>query len=100
MSDTITLNVKILDKEYFISCPKEDEHALQDSAQNLNAKMKEIRDSGKVVGNERIAVMAALNITHEYVQFRSGEDERSQYLMDKIHQLQEKLDASLSQDGG
>ena len=64
MSDEIYahVNVKILEKEYQISCPAEERKALVDSAELLNRKMREIRDSGKVVGLDRIAVMAALNM--------------------------------------
>ncbi|HHQ13962.1 MAG TPA: cell division protein ZapA, partial [Chromatiales bacterium] len=49
------VSVKILEKEYQISCPADERKALVDSAELLNAKMREIRDSGKVVGLDRIA---------------------------------------------
>ncbi len=59
------VNVKILEKEYQFSCPAEDRKSLLESAEILNAKMREIRDGGKVVGLDRIAVMAALNMAHD-----------------------------------
>ena len=53
---------RILDKEYFVACPSRNAPTLLDSAEFLNKKMREIRDTGKVVGRDRIAVMAALNM--------------------------------------
>ncbi len=63
-----TVEVKILDKEYLVACPEDARHALEQAARHLDRKMREIRASGKVFGTERIAVMAALNITHELLQ--------------------------------
>ncbi len=62
------VSVRILEKEYQVSCPADERTALLDSAEILNAKMREIRDSGKVVGLERVAVMAALNMANELLQ--------------------------------
>ena len=59
------VSVRILEKEYQVSCPANERTDLLDSAELLNAKMREIRDSGKVVGLDRIAVMAALNMANE-----------------------------------
>ena len=62
------VSVRILEKEYQVSCPADERTALLDSAEVLDAKMREIRDSGKVVGLERIAVMAALNMANDLLQ--------------------------------
>ena len=62
-----TTKVFILDKEYLVACPPEEQDALRRSAQHLDRKMREIRNTGKIHGLERIAVMAALNITHEFL---------------------------------
>ena len=59
------VSVRILDKEYQVSCPVSERTDLLDSAEMLNAKMREIRDSGRVVGLDRIAVMAALNMAND-----------------------------------
>lgn len=64
------VNIRILEKEYQISCPAGERAALLDSAELLNSKMREIRDSGKVIGLDRIAVMAALNMANELLQAR------------------------------
>ena len=66
-----TVFVKILDKEYQVACPREERQALMESAQLLDERMKAIRGSGAVIGLERIAVMAALNLSHELLQAKS-----------------------------
>jgi cell division protein ZapA len=66
-----TVNIKILEKEYQISCPTTERGALLDSAELLNAKMREIRDTGKVIGLDRIAVMAALNMANDLLRSHS-----------------------------
>ncbi len=63
-----TTKVLILDKDYMIACPEGEQAALRQSANYLDEKMREIRASGKIHGLERIAVMAALNIAHEFLQ--------------------------------
>ena len=59
------ISVRILDKEYQIGCPAEERTELLDSAEILNAKMREIRDRGAIVGLDRIAVIAALNLAQD-----------------------------------
>jgi len=72
MSDNqARVSVRILEKEYHITCPIEERSDLLDSAEFLNMKMREIRDSGKVVGLDRIAVIAALNMANELIRFRN-----------------------------
>lgn len=66
--DAGAIKVYILDKEYLVACPEEERDALRASAKYLNDRMTEIRGSGKVVGIDRIAVMAALNLAHEIVE--------------------------------
>ncbi len=62
------VTVKILDKDYLIACSEDEQAALCNAAQHLDKKMREIRLTGKVHGLERVAVMAALNITYEFLQ--------------------------------
>ena len=64
-NETSTLEVFILDKSYRINCPESEQDSLRASAAYLDRKMREIRSSGKIIGLERIAVVAALNISHE-----------------------------------
>lgn len=85
-----TLTVTILDREYRVACPAGQEEKLTETAQTLNRKMREIRDHGKVFGIERIAVMAALNLTHELIQAKpssQGERVAIARLNDKISQV-------------
>ena len=67
-SDPGAIRINILDKEYLVACPEEEKDALLASAKLLSDKMREIRASGKVVGMDRIAVMAGLNIAHEAIE--------------------------------
>lgn len=68
MTQPHTVTVQILDKDYLIACPPHQRSNLENAARYLDGKMREIRGSGKVIGAERIAVMAALNIAHELLQ--------------------------------
>jgi cell division protein ZapA len=69
---TQTVAVRILDKEYQVACPPEQQAELLMSAKHLDQQMRAIRETGKVIGLERIAVMAALNISHELLRARNG----------------------------
>jgi len=64
------LDVSIMGREFRISCGEEEQKELLKATEYLNNKMREIRDAGKVIGVERIAIMAALNITHEFLSTR------------------------------
>jgi cell division protein ZapA len=68
-----TVIVKLLDKEYQVACPPGQQEALAKSARYLDQQMRGIRSNGKVIGLERIAVMAALNISNELLQQNSAE---------------------------
>ena len=96
MSQPNTATVKILDKEYQVACPEEQESELIASARYLDKQMRNIRDSGKVIGLERIAVMAALNLSFELLQAsqQSG-SEVDQPSAESVVQLNRKLDDAL-----
>lgn len=70
--ETKGLTISVMGREFRVAAPGGEERQLLASVDFLNKKMREIRDTGKVVGNERIAIMAALNIAHEYLQLQSG----------------------------
>ncbi|MDX1597288.1 MAG: cell division protein ZapA [Marinobacter sp.] len=91
-----TVEVKILDKEYLVACPEEAREALIQSAHHLDSKMREIRSSGKVFGTERIAVMAALNITHDLLERDTMSDTASAIL----EAMDDKLDTALGESSG
>lgn len=91
----VSVSIRILDKEYRISCAPEERDGLMESARVLNARMKEVRDGGKVLGIERIAVMTALNVIHECLQHQQGQEEHALHLDRGVRQLVEKIDATL-----
>jgi cell division protein ZapA len=102
MSDTRdnqAVSITILDKEYLIACPEEERHDLMRSADYLDRKMREIRDAGKIIGTERIAVMAALNLAHELLTGKSdgvaGSDSIDPAIAQRIRSLQHRIEEAL-----
>ncbi len=91
------MRIHILDKEYLVACPDNEREALFASAEFLTEKMKEIRDTGKIVGTDRIAVMAALNMAHELLDHRSNKDDYQFDVSKRIRALQDKIDMALNQ---
>ena len=91
--------VQIFGKEYRVSCADEERSALFASAAYLNKKMKEIRDSGKVIGVDRIMVMAALNITNELLQQQSHGEQHPEAITARIHALQQSVEQALDSCG-
>ena len=89
------VSVRILEKEYFIACPHEERSALLDAAEFLNSRMREIRDSGKIVGLDRIAVMAALNLAHELITLRARETGTEQEVGHRLKTMRERVESSL-----
>ena len=89
------VTVRLLDKEYQVACPEDEREALLQSAEVLNRKMREIRDSGKLVGMDRIAVMAALNLSHEMLQDRTAGTQSDERLLGRIRVLNDALAGAL-----
>ena len=89
--------VTILDKEYRIACEPEEVNALKESAQYLNDQMRLIRDRGSVIGGDRIAVMAALNITHELLHKTTDSETLSDTISKRIKTLRDKVEVALNQ---
>ena len=94
--DASRVSVKILEKEYHVNCPIEERPALLDSAEYLNRKMREIRDSGKVIGLDRIAVMAALNIVNELLQTRGQDEVVETDLAARLKAMRERVESALT----
>ena len=90
------VSVRILEKEYAMVCPYEERSALLDSAEFLNARMREIRDSGKVVGSDRIAVMVALNLANEYLKLKARESKLEAEASGRVKALRERVEAELA----
>ena len=87
------VKVHILDREYAVACSEEDRPGLIEAAAYLDGKMREIRAGAKLVGLERIAVMAALNIAHESLQARTELKKVGVDVGEELRQLNAKLEA-------
>jgi len=92
---TTKVAIKILDKEYQISCPAAERGALLDSAELLNTKMREIRDTGKVIGLDRIAVMAALNMANDLLRSHSRGEGLEGDAKIRLQAMRERVEGAL-----
>lgn len=96
---TARVSIRILEKEYQVACPIEERTDLLDAAEHLNGKMREIRESGAVMGLDRIAVMAALNLSNELLKLkRNGgvSSEGEAELVDKMRLLRERVESAIT----
>lgn len=98
MARTKPVTLHILDKDYIIACPAEQSDNLLASVDYLTKKMQEVRESGKVVSTERIAVMAALNIVHELLHCREIQGQNSAPKLNlELQRLEQKVSRALDQ---
>ncbi len=97
-ADTARVSVRILEKEYQFACPTEEQNDLLRSAEYLNARMKQIRDAGSVVGTDRIAVMAALNLANDLLKGRNRDQSQESRVGVRLKTLRERVEAAL-EDG-
>lgn len=91
-----TVHVSILDRDYAVACSPEDRPGLIEAAAYLDGKMREIRGQAKLVGLERIAVMAALNIAHESLQARTELRQVGVDVGEELRKLNARIDAALA----
>lgn len=91
-----TLDVSILDRDFRIACPEDEQGDLLEAVAYLDKKMREIHDQGKVVTVERIAIMAALNMAHELLSTRLGNGFDMGDFKRRINAMQETLDVALA----
>lgn len=97
MSDEpIGVDIKVLDKDYRIACPREEQNELLASARYLDDRMREIRQSGRVIGTDRIAVLAALNIVHELLQIQRTPTGVDNEVFRRLGRLQERIGEAIS----
>ncbi len=94
-ADAIPVNIRILDKEFCIACTPGERDDLIASARFLDAKMREIRDSRKVIGLDRIAVICALNLSHELLQKKNQKGYSSDSFAARVKYLCDKVESSL-----
>ena len=89
------VSVRILEKEYQVACPANEKADLVAASELLNSKMREIRDSGKVVGLDRVAVMAALNLANDLLKIQNRDEKLQDLVGLGIRSMQERLDDAL-----
>ncbi|MBU0654523.1 MAG: cell division protein ZapA [Gammaproteobacteria bacterium] len=88
--------VRILDKEYMVACPEGEQEALLASSRRIDKEMRKIRDSGKVLGTDRIAVMVALNLAHELMHGNhNATPAANPEMLEQLHTLQGRIDVIL-----
>lgn len=91
MSENKAVDVNILGREFTVSCTDEERPALLAAVSFLDKKMRDIRDTGKIVGVERIAIMAALNLAHELLNTKSGNVDVGD-IKRRVVKMQEQID--------
>ena len=94
-SSAIAVDIKIMGREFTISCADDERESLLDAVSYLNKKMSEIGDSGKVIGVERIAIMAALNLSHELLNAKNGNVDVGD-IKRRVNAMQDSIDAELA----
>ena len=95
MSNTISVTVNILGKDYNISCPEEEKSDLLASASYVDEKMREIKQRGSTMGADRIAVLSALNIAHELLKLNGVESSLVQ-LSGQMSDIESMVDQALN----
>lgn len=90
-TEAVPVSIQILDKEYMVSCPPDEREALLESAKLLNIRMREVRESGKVLGTERMAVMTALNVIHEFSSQQSAQADALSSAAARLARLESKI---------
>lgn len=91
MTDPQPINISILDKDYKVACPVGEQPALLASAKYLDGKMREVRDSGSIIGSERIAVITALNITNDFLSADNQSTDVESDISPRLKSLESKI---------
>lgn len=89
------VSVRILDKEYQVACPVSERTDLLDSAEILNTRMREIRDSGRIVGLDRIAVMAALNMANDLLHAQARDKLLEGDISNRLKLISDRVESAL-----
>lgn len=91
MNEVKGVDVNIMGRDFTVSCTDEERPGLMDAVNFLDKKMRDIRDSGKIVGVERIAIMTALNLSHELLNSKNGNVDVGDFKR-RITQMQDQID--------
>lgn len=94
--EPVGVNIKILDKDYRIACQPDEQDGLMASARLVDARMREIRQTGRVIGTDRIAVLAALNLAHELVQLQKASTGEGTETGRRLARIQRRVAEALS----
>ena len=97
MSEAKSLQVTIMGREFRVACPEEEQAGLLEAVDYLNKKMLDIRDGGKVIGLERIAIMAALNIAHELLTTKVGGGFDLGEMKRRMNRIETLIDQAMSE---
>ena len=95
MTQSKPVRVSILDKEYLISCPDDEREQLHGVVDFLNEKLLEVKDSGNVIGTDRIVIMTALNIANELLAYKRKNKDYTESVDSIVKRLQTKIDGVL-----
>ena len=94
--EPVGVTIKVLDKDYRIACPPDEQEGVMASARLVYRRMRQIRQTGRVVGSDSIAVLAALNIAHDLIQLQQAQGGQDGETTRRLGQIQERLAAALS----
>ena len=98
MSDTTkSLQITIMGRDFRVACAEHEQAGLLQAVDYLNKKMLEIRDSGKVIGLDRIAIMAALNIAHELLSVKVGGSFDMAELKRRMNNMESAIDQAMAE---
>lgn len=90
------ITVRILDQDFRIACEPGEEDGLLSAARHLNQRMQDLRSTGKVIGAERIAIMVALNLTHDFLQLNEATTESATTLNRRLKHMRERVESALN----
>jgi len=93
--DPNATTVRIMDREFKVKCPPEKVQELEESARYLDSKMRLIQSEGKIIGTDRIAVMAALNITHELISQKNQNAQHIGSMNERIQALRDQIEEAI-----
>jgi cell division protein ZapA len=97
MSESKGLQITIMGREFRVACPEDEQAGLLEAVDYLNRKMLDIRDGGKVIGLERIAIMAALNIAHELLTTKVGGGFDMGEIKRRMNRMEAVIDQAMSE---
>ena len=94
------VSVHILGKEYLIACPPSEREDLQKAAALLDTRLKQIRETSKTIGSDRLLIMAALNMANELSKLQARDEQRGSEMGSRVKQMRERVERALSHGPG